>query len=157
VLYYFSPLAGGLPFMLGLWLYYFKAQGRIAIPRYAGIVLILSDILGIMFCPDDPSPRFMLFLYAMLTINLGVIAFLSQIDQRSVKTFIQRIDSLLGDISYPVFLLFSPLGWLISILHPMEGSYRCFWIMLVICSLVGFIIHSVIEVPVEILRRRIKC
>lgn len=102
VIRYFSPLGSSIAFCAGVWCYYCKDIMRMSY-RTGHMAIIMLIIICCTAHLIFKDPLFEGF-YLAFFLNVGVIFYLSRIDQRKVSPAYMKIDKFLGDISYPIFL-----------------------------------------------------
>ena len=156
---YFSMLAASLPFCIGFLLFKNKQQGKFHIPHYIGL-----SMLPVFFC--FLYVAFSLFTniyFAGFYISIGIeavtIAYLAQISQQCLPLSIQKLDNFFGNITYPIFLLHLPVALALHLAFPSMRLYDTAYCIIIIAasSATGWILHALVETPVNHLRRMIKC
>jgi peptidoglycan/LPS O-acetylase OafA/YrhL len=106
---YSTIAAGSLPFSIGA-LTYFVTR-RVRLPQSFAIVAVLAFLL-VDFCAAWLVPDVMLHgFYLGLVLNAVAVICLAQVKWRSLHPRIVRIDRLLGDLTYPMFLLHLPVAY----------------------------------------------
>lgn len=154
---YFSPLAGGLPFLLGMLMYLAHRRRAWPAPRAA----IIPAVAVLVFFAVPSSAAFAVplqgRLYIGLICNAVIIHTLSYIDRRKVSPRLRRIDTLLGDLSYPVFLVHVAAGVLVAAWGGFgPRSFALYFASLLPVQAVAFALYLIIEIPVNRLRDRVR-
>lgn len=119
ILRYFSPIGSTAAFCAGVWLYRTQTSQR-AIQHTTGLAaiacLLLVSLLAHRLFTDTLFEGF----YLALVLNIAVIHYLSRIKIAHLPPFIQKLDRLAGDLSYPLFLVHILAG--LCVLVAFEGS-----------------------------------
>jgi peptidoglycan/LPS O-acetylase OafA/YrhL len=155
----FSPMAGLMPFMVGMLLCLRKYKRFADMPMGAGIVAM--TLLGLYFLIGT-NPKIGLdasiALYANVVLQMAVIYYLSGIDAARLPKWIERVDRQLGNLSYPIFLLHMAMGVMAKALLPSleYSSWGLFAVGLLLCNVMGVILFYSVETPVNMLRRSIR-
>ncbi len=162
-LVYGSQLGAALPFCAGLLLFLRKLQNRPHCPHALGIAAIALLLLVVIATPRLFSfsnlPAGITGFYPAIAINIVVIAYLSRFDQRALPGWLQKLDSMLGSLSYPIFLIHVPIALILHVYFPsiVLRSYPFFLCVFGASNIAAVLMHNAIEVPVNRLRRAIKC
>ena len=155
---YATVLGGSLPFALGAMIQQHRqrlaelARGPVhaglAVALYVGNAaaakVVYRDEFGIGF-------------YLSLLLTAYVVVALIQVERRDVPGWAARLDRILGDLSYPVFLCHFPIAaWAIHFgLAGAPGPQR-FVVCAIGSSLFAWLVHVALERPVNGLRDRIR-
>jgi peptidoglycan/LPS O-acetylase OafA/YrhL len=107
------------------------------------------------------SPRgeiaFMGGFYVSLALTAYVIAGLAAVDTTRVPPWLRKTDSLLGNLSYPVFLCHLPVASAMAILgYSFSKGWALFWLSLPAVNIVAFAVHWASEQPLVALRDRVR-
>lgn len=113
---YYSHLAAALPFFSGAAIYMLTKRPLNIHPSYGFILILVSIVFYIAagWIYGTPSysindlnnlPMLNSGLYAAMILNCITIYFLSRIDTSALPEKIMKMDKLLGNLSYPIFLL----------------------------------------------------
>jgi peptidoglycan/LPS O-acetylase OafA/YrhL len=113
---YSTLLAGSLPFSVGALAYF--ASKRLRPPQPWAPVAVLAflavDFLGMWVLSDVMTEGF----YLGLALNAVAVVCLAQVKARSLHPRLVKIDRLLGDLTYPMFLLHLPVAYVwTAVLH----------------------------------------
>ena len=149
---YYPLWAASLPFSFGACIYHFKLGERFTHKKHLYWAPILF-FLNVTIAPDTNKTGFYLSL-----LSAGyLIMVLRQVHPKQVSARLRQCDEFLGNLSYPMFLA----HWPITVLTIQMGwaEQKGGWLLL--CALVptlvfSILIHYLLEVPVEILRRKIR-
>jgi len=149
---YYPLLAASLPFSFGACIYHFELGKRFTQRKHLYWAPILF-FLNVTIAPDTNKTGFYLSL-----LSAGyLIMVLRQVDTKKVHARLRKADTFLGNLSYPVFLAHWPMA--ILMIQIGWAEHKGGWLLLVALLpilLFAIIIHYVVEVPVETLRRRIR-
>jgi len=156
---YYSQFAGALPFCLGMSLLLRRAKKHTHVPHMVGITAMLLFVVLLLCAPYIFSDPYFLGAYVSLALNVLIVLYLAQFDQRGLSPKIRTIDTFLGDLSYPMFLTHFPIATMLHILFPVIPlrSFSLFGWTLVASVLSSSLLHYVVEVPMSRIRRAIKC
>jgi peptidoglycan/LPS O-acetylase OafA/YrhL len=156
---YYSQFAGALPFCLGMLLLLQRARKQVHVPHMAAITAMLLFVILLARAPWLFSDPYFIGAYISLVLNVCIILYLAQFDQKLIPTKILKIDTFLGDLSYPVFLVHFPIATTLHIVFPLIPlhSFSLFGCTLAVSMLAAILLHYVIEVPMSRLRRGVKC
>lgn len=158
---YYSPLGGMLPFSIGMLLYYGRERENNAVVNYTartGYALALLLLLNLLLPSDLRFTIYFRTLYAGLFLNAVIIYYLSGIDATQISPHLRRIDRILGNLAYPIFLLHSPCSLLAKILFPalQYRSWGLFATGFILSNILAIVLYYGIEHQVNFLRRRVK-
>jgi peptidoglycan/LPS O-acetylase OafA/YrhL len=124
---YFTVGAGALPFAVGVCLWQFRdALPRLALPVTLGILfafLAHSQAAGWLWGGYDAARALPLYL-SLALVAVGVLG-LSRIDPRSVHPRLRRIDTWLGDLAYPIFVLHQAVA--VAVWYALGGAPETKW------------------------------
>jgi peptidoglycan/LPS O-acetylase OafA/YrhL len=161
-LYAFVP-AAALPFSVGGLLYHYRVyllrwlpvlKSRL-FPVFAGVPMLLVMYQAGNFKSSLPWLFFTLF-YLNLVINAFVVLSLSTVAGGSRVA--RKADSLLGDYSYPVYLIHWQGAFLAIMLFPTlrKGSLMQFLVGLVIIFALATLVMYLVERPVDYIRKYVQ-
>lgn len=153
---YLLPPAGSLPFAVGVVLYFHRealARGvarlgwgvafTLAASLYAGVFALAAWV-------EDP-------LGALLYVNVASSALLLGVLWQAPASRFQAFDKLLGDLSYPTYLLHWQAGVLVVMVTGLAmKSVAAFVLSIGVVLLFALVERSVVSRPVEKLRRAVK-
>lgn len=104
-----------------------------------------------------PRAAFSWSFYASLLATLYVIVAWSRVDPRRAPRAFSRIDGVLGDLSYPVFLLHWPVALAVLALGGASGKGAALYLATLPCvNAVSWALHRVVELPLARLRDRVR-
>jgi peptidoglycan/LPS O-acetylase OafA/YrhL len=158
VLGYTSPMAGSLPFGIGLLCFLRKLSEAKPLPHWAGISSIALQFL-LMLMPDVVPHPDIIGLYLSTFLCTIIVLYLGRFDQREAAPLVRRIDAFLGDLAYPLFLMHLPTFLLIYILmFSFKVAHPAVFVLFAaaVCNISALLLHFVVEYPVSRLRRRLK-
>jgi peptidoglycan/LPS O-acetylase OafA/YrhL len=161
---YSSLVAASLPFSIGASVYFWRAElkemlGVVVEGRYAPLLWLGAALLNWKIAS---------MLSGVITwgfyLNCLFCAFitLSFYYQKKLFFISRKADSWLGDLSYPIYLVHYPLGFLLLYCYQQLGwgffrpELAVFWISLPAVFLVSWLMAVGVEKHVEKLRARIK-
>jgi peptidoglycan/LPS O-acetylase OafA/YrhL len=179
---YRSLAAASLPFALGACLFHFRA--RISewlhrpwhLPVALTLFLVNAGLPHLIWAPlaltevqrSDPEfyrlvnsqewrDVFLFGFYASLLATLYCVAVLCRYDPRRAPPWLSRLDTLLGNLSYPVFLCHWQAGAIVIALGLAESKGRelFLWSLLAI-PLLATAIHLAVEHPLERWRNQVR-
>lgn len=147
---FFSPLACLFCFALGTILHHRRKWGFKDIPLKTGRVVLLMPILIFVINID---------FHICVLMNCITIYYLSGIETKRLPAWLQRLDKFMGDLAYPLFLVHMLLALIFLAYRPElhTNSWPLFWTVLPVANAVAILMHYGIELPVNKLRRVIKC
>jgi len=149
---YYPLLAASLPFSFGACIYHFKLGERFKHRKHLYWAPILF-VLNATIAPDTNKTGFYLSL-----LSAGyLIMVLRQVDMKRVAPSLRKVDAFLGNLSYPVFLAHWPLA--VLVIEMGWADEKGGWLLL--CTMgpvlaASIFMHYVIEVPIEVLRRKVR-
>lgn len=148
---YSTLLAASLPFAVGSSLHYLQRQ----VPRWVLAGAIVLACLNIFLAPvlwGDPK-GFVAFYLSLLLVAV-IVAGLRDI---KFPAGLARWDRRLGDLSYPIFLLHSQIGYLVGWLGwAQPATLQHFLVSLPVMHVVAVALHLSVVAPVERLRARVR-
>jgi peptidoglycan/LPS O-acetylase OafA/YrhL len=113
---YSTVLAGSLPFSVGALAYFASRRFRFA-PHWAPaavLAFLAMDFCGRWVVSDVMTDGF----YIGLALNALAVICLAQVKARSLAPRLVKMDRLLGDLTYPMFLLHLPVAYVwTAVLH----------------------------------------
>lgn len=156
---YFGLLPGALPFCIGLLIFLHRLRGGWRIPRWLGVACAFAFIAVIGCAWRIFTNPYYAIAYGALAFTTVITLYLSQIDPKTIPRGLQKLDHVCGDLAYPIFLLHQPMEIILRTLFPAFALNTYGFMALTICftNLAALLIHQVVEVPVNHLRRAIKC
>jgi peptidoglycan/LPS O-acetylase OafA/YrhL len=153
---YLIPPAGSLPFAVGVVLYFHKDALARAVARVGwGLAFALSAALyaGVFAAGawvDDP-------LGALLYVNVLTSALLLGVLWQAPASRFQGFDKLLGDLSYPTYLLHWQAGVLVVLVTGFAmKSVAAFALSVLVVLVFALIERRLVSGPLETLRRAVK-
>ncbi len=156
VVRYVNPLAAALPFAMGTVVYLLREKGvhlsaRSGMP--AIVVLVLAMFAGAQVFNNVILDGW----YGVMLLNAFVILYLAGV--KLEKGWLPELDRWCGDISYPFFIS----HWLVGIVlhnHVLkdmpQNSWEFFMWYFPVAIAVGAVLHYVVVVPLEQLRRKVR-
>lgn len=171
---YYSYPAGALPFFAGAVLYKITRTAKPVAPIFAYAALLVSALYSI-FSPaifNDPeyytpnwsnsAPLYAGF-YIAMAINFITIYCLSLADVKKINKKLIKIDSYLGDLAYPIFLLHVLTAViLVSVLDNKCATELCGrgWELFILTfpffNIFAILLLVLVEKPISLVRERIK-
>lgn len=152
---YGNLAAASLPYSMGALIYHHRewlqSLARARIHAIAAPALYLANV-----CLAPLSTPVMIGFYASLGATAYVIVALGKLRASTLPPRFARLDQILGDLSYPVFLCHFSVGVLLAVAGLEVHSAEMFWWSLVPVNVLAFLVHLVAERPVETLRDRIR-
>ncbi len=156
---YFSKAGGAMPFALGSILYFEK--DRFKVPKWLFVGACLGYAANFAVTPLMDGGGRLLSIYASLPFMFVMTAFLKDIRPKKhiSSPLLRRTDQLLGDLSYPIFLIhysFAVLG--LAFLPPdfMGSDWNLFFWTLIPIHLAALAIHFGVEKPINRIRDRVR-
>ncbi|MEZ9282170.1 acyltransferase family protein [Vibrio cyclitrophicus] len=159
--------AGSLPFSIGALIYHFYQElVRIAEKVRVSIlyVLLFTNLFLVLIFKLYHFPRVfesLTFIINYAICSLLVLRLYFESNNLSIKK--QKIDKVLGDLSYPIYLSHWVIGLLISYLlyaePKIDRSFDSLFIYLITISvsiLFGLLCRYFIDMPIDKLRQRLK-
>lgn len=155
---YFNAFAAALPFTTGVWLFLRKVRGRPPLPKALGVAAILILPALMWTAPFFYSDPYAIGFYGAFLINMALVTFLSQVDSSRLPQFIARLDEMLGNIAYPMYLVQVPTAFVLYLLEPSLGirDYPIFFATLIASTLLSWLLYRLVDVRINAFRRRIK-
>jgi len=149
-----------LPFSIGAFLYHLKLKTE---PNYFGIgasAFFFAALCGICaLLPGKDITRGVGF-YGAVKVGIYLVFELSKV---KASGLLKKVDSFLGDLSYPMYLSHLMLGGLMTVLLKLpvsiaDNAYMgaAFWWSLLLIHPLAYGIDYLVIKPVEAYRRRIK-
>lgn len=153
-----SPLAGALPFCIGMLYLRGKVQGRVTrCGWFYGVAVACTWVIGFFIIPMR-DPEYFAGYYTAMLANALVIYGLMTIDVQRLPAKLVALDHWLGDISYPLFLLHIPVGIALHAVLPLQPFHG--WVFclmgLLLATFAASLFHIVVERPINRIRQRIK-
>ena len=161
---YFSILAASLPFSTGAMIYHYREELKrlsgkfssgIYTPFYVFTLIGLNWWVGIIFDTEQTASFYINYMLCSLMV---VVLF----DRRELPLISRKMDKMMGDFSYPVYLIHYQVGLVVMVLLNHSGfDYKRPDIILALVSLpaiflVAWVMTVSVERPIEIMRRRVK-
>jgi peptidoglycan/LPS O-acetylase OafA/YrhL len=155
---YYTPQAASLPFSFGAMIFLFRKKiGKI--PKWhipvAMTLFLTNAVLARKIWGDE---RLVGFYVSLLTGGYVVIS-LSGIAKERVPPLLQRMDKLMGDLSYPVFLchwhIAAIVVW-VGFAGTVPKGRDLFFTSIVFINLTAYILHMVVVQPIDKIRNTIR-
>ena len=168
---YATLAAGSLPFALGAGLYhcrdYLQRRRKVFESRFFMTWLCALLLLNALLCLVAASEGWTLLLnftfYANMVLSTGLIASLSLRAKPTDLTITQKIDRIVGDLSYPTYLLHMPVAFGLSyyVFGATERSFdgRALILLtmtMILCAAIGILLTRYIDDPVQNVRNRFR-
>lgn len=162
---YFTIFAASLPFATGALIFHYKCKinslliHSAPILRYLPLVLFVA-ILGNWALGYLTSQFFGAFFYSNFLICACMVAVLSE--TRELPGIDRRLDKLMGDLSYPMYLFHYQAGLAVVAICSAGGielkrpSLMLFFASLPMILIFSWIVTMTVERPIDRLRKRIK-
>lgn len=155
---YFTISAGSLPFSIGAVIYFYRNE-LMTSSRFTVItaILLYAVNVAISYVWQDLGRG----LYFYLSVFLGAVLLINlrNVDSKKLPA-LAKIDKLLGDLSYPLYVSHVMAGvlvlWAFWPNVPKHRGLDFFLLGYGYALAISYIIHRWVERPVERLRRRIK-
>ncbi|MBV9462879.1 MAG: acyltransferase [Verrucomicrobiae bacterium] len=157
---YNSYKTGMLSYAAGCCIYHFRSALRRSITKpFTPLMLIaaalpfINEAIGRRVFADEHNPIVPFYINTLL--SSFAILLLSTL--RETKGWVAKLDNLLGNLSYPMFLVHWNVGILVSTFlpGPKEQSVTLFLVSLGPILLVAWIINRAVEQPLTPVRRKI--
>lgn len=162
---YLPVQAASLPYSLGAVLYFFRKDiDSITVKLKMNlltimIILLIINLFFSSFILNAQGPPF----YINLLLNIGTIAFLGSIASERIPKKVLLIDKLLGDLSFPIFLIHWPVAVLISVVIfngkapvGLYGQLKLYGFSLPAINILAVLICITFERRIQELRKKIK-
>jgi peptidoglycan/LPS O-acetylase OafA/YrhL len=170
---YSSILAGSLPFALGSYLYFLiqeKKFSKIFLshsflrPEFFTILMLFNmNIFTVFYRINSPYKKFGFTYGFYINLAIAFILTLSLIYYKGYAGTTKRLDKIIGDLSYPIYLLHWQVGFLTSILvvgRPFHGfTEKGLYNLLVaipVLIFISFLFAKLIDEPINRIRTRLK-
>jgi peptidoglycan/LPS O-acetylase OafA/YrhL len=164
---YFTPLAASLPFSTGALIFYYRDRLYEFIKsKVKGAFDILPLIVIIfVFLNWYIGQQLDLTRGASFYINFILCAFMVMIlsNRKYLLCISKRVDSWLGDFSYPIYLIHFQVGLVVVLLQKsllpdveIRPSIQLFMLSLPVIFLISWVMMVSIEKPIELIRQRLK-
>jgi len=155
---FWSAMAASLPFCTGVLLLMRKNRNHFVIPHSFGVITMIMFVVFIRNAPSfytDPSS---VEFFIGFIINVLLVAYLSQIDRKSLPMAVQKLDDFLGNLAYPIYLVHLPLGLAVHVMLPSLSvkGWTIWAIVTILSSVTALILYHAVELPVNSIRRRMK-
>lgn len=152
---YFSPFGGALAFAAGSWL----ALNPAKISPLFGWVALFSAFLFSFFAHlIVPAPLYE-GLYMALALQFFAIIYLSQVNRENLPAWFCKCDKILGDLSYPIFLVHILTATVIMLYFPNLldfRSYPLFIVSIAASSIVSAILLWGVDAPIQRIRKKVR-
>jgi peptidoglycan/LPS O-acetylase OafA/YrhL len=157
---YFPILAGSLPFSIGAVVYHTRARILSALSA-PGAWLCLSMALWLgniilVFAMGRPTWAVPYYMNCVLTGTSTLLL----TAHYSVTPRLRRLDSRLGDLCYPVYLIHMQVGFAVATLFtlatPPPPAPRLLFVAAPFVLIVAWVLLRIVDDPVEHLRTRVK-
>lgn len=152
----YAPLsAASLPFCLGASVYFFRNELSFIEFRYAKYIAVLFAI-NMLFSKFLFGNPFYYGYYLSLVLACFLMISLSRA-RKDINSFIMNADTLLGNLSYPVFLCHYFAGCLVISFGLADdlGGQLFFYSIIPIC-LLSYISYIYVEKPVNYIRDKVR-
>ena len=161
---FFSIGAAALPFALGASLYHWRDELSRWLAFFSSHVAAPATAFG-LFLANGAAAHLLggyegLFFYTNVPICALLVITLCQ--RKHLAGISRGFDKLMGDLSYPIYLVHAPLGWLLLYFCkladvPVTGpSLLTFFLFLGPTVLASWLMSILIERPIENIRSRFK-
>ncbi|MDJ0949738.1 MAG: acyltransferase [Alphaproteobacteria bacterium] len=149
---YFSLAAGSLPFSLGAMIFHYGGPTRERrVPVLLGVIVFAVVLASTILVPDDLARSLHLYL-GMIVVAYLVFALAS----RNASGFLNRLDCLLGDLAYPVFLCHWLVGAVVAYAFELPRSVELLTVSLPFVVLASLAIRWLVELPLASVRDRVR-
>jgi peptidoglycan/LPS O-acetylase OafA/YrhL len=166
---YFSTVAGSLPFSIGAFVFLIRSRLKIPetiLPRstliYIGLTVLLILGLGLLSKLYDHFQTNSLFriLYYSGLVASGFFVLISSF-LRVPHSWLMSLDKLLGDYSYPIYLVHLPVAVLTTAIigefgWTLERGFFLFLLTLLVSVIFSELIRRFVDTPIDRLRGQIK-
>jgi peptidoglycan/LPS O-acetylase OafA/YrhL len=156
---YYSVIAGSLPFSTGAMIYFYRSKLIIKpqkLLQTVGILFLVNIFLTRVF---DIGYLEVPGLYISYALSALLIVGCININAQNLPIFVKRIDKLLGDISYNVYLCHWPVAIFISSFFfagSLQRSSPLFFISIFFINTFSLLVFYLIEKKINIARNIIK-
>jgi peptidoglycan/LPS O-acetylase OafA/YrhL len=156
---YASYAAASLPFSLGAMLYVYrdacKRFLKIPLPITAGMLAVMAVLVKDRVFGDPRDAGF----YILFASSVLVIISLNNSNSRMLPQTWQKIDRLLGELAYPIFLCHWAVATLV--LHLVFGTKvpadNSLWLAsIVFIHLLGLLVYYLVDYNVHLLRDKVR-
>ena len=160
---YFHPLAASLPFSIGALLFHYRAQVMDwvkPIAQFKFALIIYGLVLANWVVSYKLNTLYSIGFYINSLINIVLLAVLTNIKTENRR--VKAIDKVLGDLSYPIYLMHWSIAVVVVYLFSyfgitLEKRTELFAVVSIPFMLIfGQILVTLVHNPVEFLRDRIK-
>ncbi len=152
---YYGVAAASMPFCIG-WLLFLRKQYAWRVPNLWGFAAVASLVVLLVNAADwFKVPEFEGF-YFSLVLHTIIVAWLSQIDVAAAPETLRRLDNWFAALSYPVYLIHMPVFVMLNIIWPGLLASQYFVLCVIASAAAAAVMHALIEVPIEKLRKRFK-
>lgn len=152
--FYFTIYASSLPFCLGACAYLFENELRFVKLSHTKYIAFLF-VFNMLFANLWGDPLFYGF-FLFLILGFLLIIALSRIDSGS-NPFIKKVDTFLGNLSYPVFLCHVFMACLIILFGLADKiGARLFIVSILPINLLSYVLYKYIEQPINNIRNKIR-
>ena len=161
---YFSILAASLPFSTGALVFHYREElkrisGKLAsgfnAPLFICALIGLNWWAGLVL---DTLKGISFYINYILCAFMIVVLF----DRKKLPLISRRIDKIMGDFSYPIYLIHFQVGLVIMILLNVNGfdikhpSLTLAYLSLPAIFLVAWVMTVSVERPIELIRSKVK-
>jgi peptidoglycan/LPS O-acetylase OafA/YrhL len=169
---YYALPAGALPFYLGAYVYR-AGCNRLPVKPWQGLVMIALTLVYFFGAPwlfsdasyygAEKSESRVLFagLYIATFLNAITIYLLGRIKLQ--PSLFASLDKGMGHLAYPIFLLHTVVAVLVVVLGfdcgqvMCQQDWRLFWLSLPFVNLAAVLLWLLIERPLVVVRRKVRC
>jgi peptidoglycan/LPS O-acetylase OafA/YrhL len=161
--YFFIP-AASLPFSTGAMVFHYREELAALFNRYLGgsyVPSILFSLVLVNWAAGFHMDSLRGFSFYINYILCAMIL-VALLERRSLPLISRRMDKVLGDFSYPVYLIHYQVGLVLLVLLQWAGydirqpTTGFALISLPFIFLAAWLMTRYIELPIELLRKRIK-
>jgi peptidoglycan/LPS O-acetylase OafA/YrhL len=156
---YYPIPAASLPFSLGAVAYHYGLQFANTRPMHATLGLAIFAFSGLFSNDLWSVPRLEGFYASLAAAALAQALLLGLSPERVPKAFV-RLDSVLGDLAYPIFLAHYLIGSAVACAFAAAGADPWglipFAVAFVVMHAVAFGVHQLVERPIATYRDRVR-
>jgi peptidoglycan/LPS O-acetylase OafA/YrhL len=149
--------AAALPFSLGASAYLLQGRLRVPVPVLAALAAVaLVNAAGAVRLWSAP---YLGGFYLHCLLGATLVYGLAQLDARAAPATLRALDRAAGDLAYPIFLLHYPVAILlvgVAFAGQRPLGWALFLVALPCVHVAAWLLHRLVEVPVETVRRQIR-
>ena len=146
---YYPALAASLPFCIGSLIYFLKEKYT---PKLNPLLLFVLILLNAAYHPNYD-------LGAIVNMVLVALLILSIANGYKFPFITSKIDKIIGDFSYPIYLLHWQVGLMVSYVvigHPARHEIVVYFVSLAVILVLSVLMIEVIDKPIQKVRTIIK-